>query len=116
MNLGGRSVAVARLVMLMLLVFDAKIASASARVVSACQVSRLTDSSSKTASITMSWPATPSVPSDGADSVEDLVRVWLLELALLDLAGEVAGDPLPALRRPAPRSGRRASPACRRRR
>ena len=63
MNLGGRSVAVARPVMLMLLVLLAKIASASALFVSASQVSRLTDSSSKTASITMSWPAAPSVPS-----------------------------------------------------
>ena len=63
MNLGARSVAVARLVMLMLLVFVAKIALASAAVVSACHVSRLTDSSSKTASMTISWPAAPSVPS-----------------------------------------------------
>ena len=63
MNRVGRSVAVARLVMLMLLVFDAKIAPASAALVSACHVSRLTDSSSNTASMTMSWPAAPSVPS-----------------------------------------------------
>src|SRR5918996_5190134 len=63
MNLGARSVAVARPVMLMLLVFVAKIASRSAERVNACQVSRLTDSSSNTASMTMSWPAAPSVPS-----------------------------------------------------
>ena len=63
MNLGARSVAVARLVMLMLLVLLAKIASGSAERVSASQVSRLTDSSSKTASMTMSCPAAASVPS-----------------------------------------------------
>jgi hypothetical protein len=63
MNRSGRSVAVARPVMLMLLVLVAKIASASALFVNACQVSRLIDSSSKTASMTISWPAAPSVPS-----------------------------------------------------
>ena len=64
MNLAGRSVAVARL-------GDADAAGVRREdrigigaLVSACQVSRLTDSSSKTASITMSWPAAPSVPSE----------------------------------------------------
>src|SRR6187200_2126308 len=63
MNLVGRSVAVARLVMLMLLVFVAKIAPSSATLVTPCHVSRLTASSSKTASTTMSCPAAASVPS-----------------------------------------------------
>jgi hypothetical protein len=63
MNFAGRSVDVASPVMLMLLVFEAKIVSASAAPLSATHVSRFTASSSKTASITMSCPAAPSVPS-----------------------------------------------------
>ncbi len=50
--------------MLMLLVLLAKIASESAVRVSASQVDRLTDSSSNTASMTMSCPAAASVPSE----------------------------------------------------
>ena len=63
MNRSARSVAVASPVMLMLLVLLAKIVSGSARSADGGQVSRFSASSSKTASITMSWPATPSVPS-----------------------------------------------------
>ena len=63
MNFAGRSVEVARPVMLMLLVLLAKIASASALRVRASQVCRFTASSSKTASMTIPWPAAPSVPS-----------------------------------------------------
>jgi hypothetical protein len=59
----GRSVAVARPVMLMLLVFEANSVSGSAARVSAVQVSRLRSSSSKTASMTMSCPAAPPAPT-----------------------------------------------------
>ena len=62
MKRSGRSVAVASPVMLMLLVLLAKMVSASACWLIAVQVSRLSASSSKIASITMSWPGTPSVP------------------------------------------------------
>ena len=59
----GRSVAVASPVIEMLLVLLAKIAWASALLLTAAQVWRLSGSSSKTASITRSWPAAPSVPT-----------------------------------------------------
>ncbi len=59
----GRSVAVASEVMLMLLVLLAKMAPASAAALSSPQVWRLTASSSKTASIRMSWPPARSAPT-----------------------------------------------------
>ena len=94
MKRSGRSVAVASPVMLMLLVLLAKMVSGSACWLMASHVSRLSASSSKIASITMSWPGPPSVPAAVLTRAERLVRGRLLELALLHLALQVPADPL----------------------
>ncbi len=102
--------------MLMLLVLEAKMAPGSAASVSAIQVSRLSGSSSKTASMTMSWPVACAGTGRGADPRQDLIRRGLLQLALGDLATQVAGDAALALLRQLAACDPTGSPTCRRRR
>ena len=64
----------------------------SAAAVSAVQVSRFSGSSSKTASMTMSWPAAAAGPAEVVIRDRIASAAVLLQLALGDLAAQVPGD------------------------